>query len=152
MLLVGDQVLGELGGVLDRGADDRGAAQGAPGPIPLHRVTPEDVSQRFKRHIELPQIQGLLDLLGLANEVRHQKRRADLKDATGGRKPDTTKRDWLLSRPVGAIKAEALSHLGWEQFRSVGQNLIDSAAKGLPISEAGRIVGLAFEQHTDSLA
>jgi hypothetical protein len=51
VLLVGDQVLGELGGILDRGADDRGAAQGAPGPVPLHRVTPEDVG---KRHVKLP--------------------------------------------------------------------------------------------------
>jgi hypothetical protein len=96
-------------------------------PVPLHRVTPEDAGQGVKRHVKLPYIQGLLDLVGLANEVRHQKRRADLEDAAGGRKPDATKGDRLLSRPVGAIKAEALYHLGWEPFRSVGQNLLDRA-------------------------
>jgi DNA invertase Pin-like site-specific DNA recombinase len=31
-----------------------GAAQGAPSPVPVHRVTPEDVGQGVKRHVKLP--------------------------------------------------------------------------------------------------
>ena len=69
VLLVSQQVCGELLGLLDGAAHDGGPSQGHFGPVPVHRVASEHVDQGVKGHAPVAQIEGFFHFLGPPHHV-----------------------------------------------------------------------------------
>src|SRR5438105_4047875 len=88
MMFVGQEMLRHLG-LSNRRADDAVTPQADLQAIPIHRVTPEDVSQRPKGDSERTQEQGVAYVIGPSRQVRHHEVGTDGVGSTVGLALDT---------------------------------------------------------------
>ena len=72
-LLIGHQILGHRGRVLDRRPHQIRAPETQPGPIPEHGIAPKDIRQRVERHAPLAQEERFLDLLRARDAIGQEK-------------------------------------------------------------------------------
>jgi hypothetical protein len=151
VLLVGNQVLGQVLRRLDRGADERGAAQRQLSPIPEHRRAPEHVRERVERDAPVAQIQPVLDLLGQGHHVRHDEGRADRELLLVSVQLDTTDPHLCPLGEAPVIEAEPLAEVRREQLGMLAMQLLQPRPEQPPVVHAPEVVLFALERKADSL-
>ena len=116
-LLIGNQILGQGGAVLDRGPDQIRTPEAEPRPIPKHRIAPKDIGQGRKWHAPLPQVERFLDLVGPRNAIGHQKGGPHREDLQGGLELDPSQHTLLFARLRAVMEGIAVVQRLRKQFR-----------------------------------
>ncbi len=138
--------------VFDGRTDQIGTAKPQPGPIPEHRIAPEDIGQGRERYAPLPQEEGFLDLIRPCAEVRHDKRGPQREDLIASFELDPSQNHPLFTGAIAVVEGIPLAHRLREQFWVLRAQQRHIVAVLRHVCHILLILHFILERHADMLA
>ena len=150
-LFISDQISRHRRTGFNSRPDHIATTQAEPGAIPEHMVAAKYISQSLKRYAPLPEVKGLLNVVGACRQVRQDERGANGEDLFAGLEFDATQAELKLSRVIRVVKSEALTDRVRKEFGVEDKLLSQVLTKQRRVIGTTAIEGFSVERQADML-